>query len=165
MRHTGLKSLTLSVPLQRSLLSLIASGISILCVHTAADNALGGTNDLLGSALLRAAGLDATPTVGPQMKAIKESAVECEGHKGAGSGRLVDLGEGISKEKVVAAVKELLGVEHRESARCPCLSRSAPEAWTLTAARRAMQYKRRGPRWARTRSRRSPSAPGAARVS
>lgn len=46
----GLKALTMSDPQQRSILRLIAEGVSIYCVHTAMDAVPGGLNDFLVTA-------------------------------------------------------------------------------------------------------------------
>lgn len=47
---------------------------------------------------------------------VKENAPS--GHEGAGSGRIVKLGEeGLSKDQVVKAVKGVLGLQYCESAR------------------------------------------------
>ena len=89
---SGLKSLTLSSPLQTSLLRCIAQGVSVFCIHTAADNALQGVNDFMADGLLR--GLE-----GGSVKAIVEKLDVPEGQGGAGSGRIVDLG--VDRKSVV----------------------------------------------------------------
>lgn len=107
---SGLKSLSLSgPPLQRSLLRCLAKGVSVLTVHTAADNVVGGTNDLMAQALVEGAGAGKVETVSPAPDPPA-------GHEGAGTGRLVTLsGEGYGKEKVVEVVKACLGRKWSEA--------------------------------------------------
>lgn len=107
---SGLKSLTLQTPLQRSLLECVAAGVSVFCIHTAADNALQGVNDFMGQGLLKATGGKG----GCRAIEVKENVPA--GQEGAGSGRIVDLGEGLSRDQVVAAVKETLGLQYSEYA-------------------------------------------------
>ncbi|GAA5866513.1 hypothetical protein JCM8547_000650 [Rhodosporidiobolus lusitaniae] len=133
---SGLKSLTLSTPLQASLLRCIASGVSVFTIHTAADNSVGGVNDYMGTGLLLAAGAKVKkekaagcirPGKGQGIKALKEASNAPEGHEGAGGGRIVNLEEGggkkLSWEEAIEAVKSRLGLKHIQAARSP----SGPE--------------------------------------
>lgn len=104
---SGLKSLTLSTPLQRSLLECIAAGMSIFTIHTAADNALEGVNDFMAKGLVHA------NRGKGEVKAIVEKDDVPRGQEGAGSGRLVHFGDGMTREAVVSAVKEILGLKYR----------------------------------------------------
>jgi putative NIF3 family GTP cyclohydrolase 1 type 2 len=108
---SGLKSLTLRTPLQRSLLECVSNGISVFCIHTAADNALHGVNDFMGEGLLKAS-RSAGGKGSCKAITVKEDAPG--GQEGAGSGRLVDLGEELTKAEIVAAVKETLGRDWSE---------------------------------------------------
>ncbi|GAA5878124.1 hypothetical protein JCM16303_002854 [Sporobolomyces ruberrimus] len=138
---SGLKSLTLSTGLSRSLLECVSEGVSVYTIHTAADVATGGTNDLMATGLIRfaAQGKDLTkggveeelvrPGRGNGVRAIKENAHPPEGHEGCGMGRIVDLEEagcenGLSREEIVKAVKQTLGLEHFQAAWSPSGSSS-----------------------------------------
>ncbi|GAB1525666.1 hypothetical protein RhiTH_008829 [Rhizoctonia solani] len=94
---SGLKSLTLTNPLQRSLLRCAAEGISIFSPHTALDSVRGGVNDTLAESLGSLA----------QSSLIGE---EKEG--GAGAGRLVTLSEPVSLETLCKRVKAYCGLNH-----------------------------------------------------
>ncbi|KAF8704363.1 NIF3 (NGG1p interacting factor 3), partial [Rhizoctonia solani] len=94
---SGLKSLTLTNPLQRSLLRCAAEGISIFSPHTALDSVRGGVNDTLAESL----GILA------QSSLIGE---EKEG--GAGAGRLITLSEPVSLETLCKRVKAYCGLNH-----------------------------------------------------
>lgn len=53
---------------------------------------------------------------GGVMTAIEEKKDPPAGHEGAGSGRIVELGEdGLNRQSVVNAVKGVLGLQYRES--------------------------------------------------
>ncbi|CEQ41732.1 SPOSA6832_03498, partial [Sporobolomyces salmonicolor] len=126
---SGLKSLTLRTPLQASLLRCIAQGVSVFTIHTAADNAVGGVNDYMGSGLLAAAGAETDqdgmirPGQGKGIRALSEAKDAPEGHEGAGGGRVVDLVEGagrtLARDEVVQAVKARLGLKHLQAAYSP----------------------------------------------
>ncbi|CUA67510.1 Protein NIF3 homolog [Schizosaccharomyces pombe 972h-] [Rhizoctonia solani] len=94
---SGLKSLTLSNPLQRSLLRCAAEGISIFSPHTALDSIRGGVNDTLAASLGNLT----------ESKLIGE---EKEG--GAGAGRVVTLSEPTSLETLCERVKAYCGLKH-----------------------------------------------------
>ncbi|KAM0786021.1 hypothetical protein ACM66B_006836 [Microbotryomycetes sp. NB124-2] len=102
----GLKSLTLKTPLQRSLLRACAQGVSVYCIHTAADNAVGGVNDYMGSAFMK----------GDACKPIKPEQNPPEGHEGSGTGRFVTMQGGMSRQSVVDTVKMVLGRDHIQAA-------------------------------------------------
>ncbi|EUC53532.1 NIF3 (NGG1p interacting factor 3) [Rhizoctonia solani AG-3 Rhs1AP] len=94
---SGLKSLTLSNPLQRSLLRCAAEGISIFSPHTALDSVRGGVNDTLAASL-------GSMT---ESKLIGE-----EKEEGAGAGRIVTLSEPVSLETLCKRVKAYCGLNH-----------------------------------------------------
>ncbi|GAA5912330.1 hypothetical protein JCM6882_002562 [Rhodosporidiobolus microsporus] len=129
---SGLKSLTLSNPLQSSLLRCVSSGVSVFTIHTAADNAVGGVNDFMGAGLLEASGAKVEveeaaggvrPGKGKGIRALKEVENPPEGHEGCGGGRIVDLeeagGKRLSWEEAVQAVKGKLGLKYIQAARSP----------------------------------------------
>ncbi|GAA6021507.1 hypothetical protein JCM10207_005784 [Rhodosporidiobolus poonsookiae] len=126
---SGLKSLTLSTPLQASLLRCVAAGVSVFTIHTAADNAVGGVNDYMAGGLLEAAGVKTDedgmvrPGEGKGVRALKEEQNPPEGHQGSGGGRIADLrecgGKALSKDEAVKAVKERLGLKHIQAAFSP----------------------------------------------
>ncbi|TDL26344.1 NGG1p interacting factor 3 [Rickenella mellea] len=93
-----LQSLTLSNPLQASILQCIQAGISIYSPHTALDSVRGGVNDWLAQGL--GGGGDNV-----QAKALQEL-----DESGAGSGRLLELTESISLEELVQRAKRHLRV-------------------------------------------------------
>ncbi|GAA5827548.1 hypothetical protein JCM11251_001727 [Rhodosporidiobolus azoricus] len=129
---SGLKSLTLSNPLQSSLLNCISSGVSVFTIHTAADNAAGGVNDFMGAGLLEAAGAKVEyeesaggirPGKGKGIRALKEVQNPPDGHEGCGGGRIVNLeeagGKRLSWDEAVQAVKGKLGLKYIQAARSP----------------------------------------------
>ena len=127
---SGLKSLSLSNPLQRSLLRCIAAGVSVYTIHTAADNAIGGVNDYMGSGLLQFAGVETDPDgmCWPSREPSEKSSLAAlspakdvpEGQEGAGGGRIVRLaesakgGRALSRNEVVRAVKQRLNLQYRQ---------------------------------------------------
>ncbi|GAA5930892.1 uncharacterized protein JCM15063_002488 [Sporobolomyces koalae] len=128
---SGLKSLTLANPLQRSLLECVANGIAVYTIHTAADVAVDGTNDFMASNIISFCDTGATtwnlvrPGEGKGSRAIKEERNPPEGQQGCGMGRIVDLKEVYTpndlptKEKVVNAVKATLDLKHLQAAWSP----------------------------------------------
>ncbi|GAA5905651.1 hypothetical protein JCM8208_005795 [Rhodotorula glutinis] len=127
---SGLKALTLANPIQRSLLRCIAAGVPVFTIHTAADAAVGGTNDLMAGGLLAAAGSKdvdgegmVRPGEGKGVKALTEVKNAPEGHEGCGGGRIVDLVEGagrkLSRDETVKAVKARLNLKHLQAAWSP----------------------------------------------
>ncbi|GAA5880795.1 hypothetical protein JCM3774_005753 [Rhodotorula dairenensis] len=130
---SGLKSLRLANPLQRSLLRCVAAGVSVYTIHTAADNAVGGVNDYMASGLLHAAGVD-TDRDGMCWPAHQDSALSAitpattkdvpPGQEGAGSGRIVRLAEArgaraLSRDEIVQAVKQRLNLKYLQAAWSP----------------------------------------------
>ncbi|SCZ94407.1 BZ3500_MvSof-1268-A1-R1_Chr12-2g03879 [Microbotryum saponariae] len=108
---SGLKSMTLAVPLQASLLRLSAQGIPVVCIHTASDSSIGGVNDHIASAF--------TSDLRATSKAIEESKEQPEGHEGCGLGRLVTLDHALDKDEVVKRIKDTLNLEHVQAAWAP----------------------------------------------
>lgn len=98
------RSLTLSNPLQASLLTLAASGISVFSAHTTLDAIPGGTNDFLVSPFQ-------FKSIRPCSKAVNPPV----GFEGAGDGRVIELEEGLELDEIVKRVKSLLGLEFRQS--------------------------------------------------
>ena len=99
-----LSSLTLSNPLQRSLLQLAQAGISVYSPHTALDSVYGGINDWLAEAF---AGTNQDMSwYEMDLKCLKDKNDE-EG----GSGRFLTLpSAGLSIVEVVERVKRHLGI-------------------------------------------------------
>ncbi|KAF8595835.1 NGG1p interacting factor 3 [Ceratobasidium sp. AG-I] len=94
---SGLKSLTLGNPLQRSLLRCAAEGISVFSPHTALDSVRGGVNDSLAACLGDQSKVDI-------LGEVKEN--------DAGAGRLVTLSEPASLSTLCTRVKSYCGLEH-----------------------------------------------------
>ncbi|MGB0589242.1 MAG: Nif3-like dinuclear metal center hexameric protein [Myxococcota bacterium] len=99
----GLKRLTQSVALHRSLMRAIAEGIAIYSPHTALDAAEGGVCDWL------AQGLGAWEQTTPLEPNAENGAV--------GVGRLVSLASPTSLVEIAASVKAHLGLQHLRVAR------------------------------------------------
>ncbi|SGY19973.1 BQ5605_C017g08414 [Microbotryum silenes-dioicae] len=108
---SGLKSMTLAVPLQASLLRLSTHGIPVVCIHTASDSSIGGVNDHIASAF--------TSDLRATSKAIEESKEQPEGHEGCGLGRLVTLDHALNKHEVVKRIKHTLNLDHAQAAWAP----------------------------------------------
>lgn len=107
-----LTSLTLSNPLQRSLLSCASAGISIYTPHTALDNVRGGINDWLAQGVLGYSAEEARERVKmphPGVSVLGEIKGE-----GAGVGRLVTLREtpAVSIGSLAARLKAFLNLSH-----------------------------------------------------
>lgn len=103
-----LKSLTLSTPLQASLLHCASAGISVYSPHTALDCVRGGINDWLGLGVLGCSGPEARYRVrqpNPAVTVIGEPKAE-----GAGLGRIVQLNETpqLSIGALAARIKQFL---------------------------------------------------------
>ncbi|KAJ1302477.1 hypothetical protein OPQ81_002795 [Rhizoctonia solani] len=94
---SGLKSLTLANPLQRSLLRCAAEGISVYSPHTALDSVRGGVNDTFAASLGNLA---------------ESNLIGDEKEGGAGAGRLVTLSEPVSLETLCERVKAYCGLKH-----------------------------------------------------
>ena len=99
----GVKRLSQSSPIQRSLMRAIGAGIAIYSPHTALDAAVGGVCDWLGQAL------------GPLSASTP---LECEGEDPAvGAGRIATLPSARSLSSVCADLKAHLGITHLRVAR------------------------------------------------
>jgi len=98
-----LSSLTLSNPLQTSLLRCATAGISLYSPHTALDSVYGGINDWLASGL----GSGHVDLIGDEHPSGR-----------GGSGRLLRLNEKTTISSLIGRVKQHLGLT-----RCWCLSR------------------------------------------
>ncbi|KAH7923782.1 NGG1p interacting factor 3 [Leucogyrophana mollusca] len=93
-----LPSLTLSNPLQASLLSLAANGISLYCPHTSLDSVHGGINDWLASGVKGDGSADDVAILG-----------EAKGDEG-GVGRIVTLRRPVEIDELVKKIKVHLKV-------------------------------------------------------
>lgn len=98
----GLKSITLSNPLQASLLRCAAEGISVYSPHTSMDSVWGGVNDWLAESLLDRSVGDSVPLVG-----IKKAP---NGEPEGGEGRLVTFPEPLDLSIVISRIKKTLGL-------------------------------------------------------
>lgn len=94
---SGLKSLTLTNPLQGSLLRCAAEGISIFSPHTALDSVRDGVNDTLAASLGDLA---------------ESNLIGEEKENGAGAGRIVTLSQPVSLESLCERVKVYCGLKH-----------------------------------------------------
>jgi dinuclear metal center YbgI/SA1388 family protein len=99
----GVKRLTQSVTLQRSLLRSISHGIAIYSPHTALDAAAGGVCDWLGD------GLGALTASTPLERGADDPTV--------GAGRLVTLASPATLAMLTARIKAHLGITHLRVAR------------------------------------------------
>jgi putative NIF3 family GTP cyclohydrolase 1 type 2 len=101
----GLKSLTLSDPLQASLLRLSAKGISVFSPHTSLDATPNGINTFL-----------IQPFVGlskdNRSEVLSGPGETVAGFEGAGMGRRVDLSKPMKADEVVKMVKEHLDLDY-----------------------------------------------------
>ncbi|KIJ53652.1 hypothetical protein M422DRAFT_201862 [Sphaerobolus stellatus SS14] len=118
--HTPLfrpvSSLTLSNPLQASLLKCAASGISVYSPHTALDTVNGGINDWLARAFTKLGKSSTVSAVGP--KEGEESSI--------GTGRIVTLAQSVPLSEVVTSVKEHLGLKHVQVASISEMKEGSP---------------------------------------
>ncbi|KAH9905997.1 GTP cyclohydrolase 1 type 2/Nif3 [Xylariomycetidae sp. FL2044] len=99
----GLKSLTTKDPMQKSLLRLIAAGVSVYCPHTAMDAASGGLNDWLCDILLAGDAQVQRTVEQPITKPVPE------GHQGAGYGRSVELSQPITLNTLLKRLSAGIG--------------------------------------------------------
>lgn len=111
---SGLKSLTLGNPLQRSLLRCAAEGISVFSPHTALDSVRGGVR----------CAEQRRDTITDKFIQVNDSLAACLGDQSkvdilgeikendAGAGRLVTLSEGVSINTLCARVKHYCGLGH-----------------------------------------------------
>ncbi|TXT04268.1 hypothetical protein VHUM_04266 [Vanrija humicola] len=103
----ALKALTLSDPLQASLLQLAARGISVFSPHTSLDATPKGINSWLVQPFLANAA-----SSGPVTPITDAPA----GFEGAGMGKVVAFNAGVPLDEVVKLVKAHLGLEHLQLA-------------------------------------------------
>jgi len=105
-----LSSLTLSNPLQASLLNLAAAGVSVYSPHTALDSMHGGINDWLA----RCAGTleDAHGDSTLPSSVIVSLLGEPRGNDEGGLGRLLTLPDPLSIEELVGRIKKHLRLSH-----------------------------------------------------
>ena len=94
--------MTLSVPLQASLLKCVASGISVFCPHTSLDSAKGGVNDWLAQAFSKYLRPD---NVQPLEQKVGEE-------PGIGVGRMVTLEQPTPLAALIPDIKKHLGIQH-----------------------------------------------------
>jgi len=94
--------MTLSVPLQASLLKCLASGVSVFCPHTSLDSAKGGVNDWLAQAFSRYFG---SGNIQPLEQKIGEE-------PGVGVGRMVTLEHPTPLATLIPDIKNHLGIRH-----------------------------------------------------
>lgn len=115
-----IKSITMSDPMQRSLLRCIASGIDVYCPHTTLDACRGGINDWLIAGLVHA-WEDAPPTPDALLAATLASSgtVVCPSERDAsvGVGRVSTLATPCTLAVLVQRVKALLQVPYVQVAR------------------------------------------------
>jgi len=95
-------SMTLSVPLQASLLKCVASGVSVFCPHTSLDSTKGGINDWLAQAFSKYLRPD---TVQPLEQKVGEE-------PGIGTGRMVTLERPTPLATLIPDIKKHLSVHH-----------------------------------------------------
>lgn len=97
--------MTLSNPLQASLLRLSAKGISVFSPHTSLDATPNGINTFLIQPFVPLS-VDKTSEV------LSPPGEKVPGFEGAGMGRRVDLSSPISVSEIVKMVKQHLNLEH-----------------------------------------------------
>ncbi|PPQ77551.1 hypothetical protein CVT25_011411 [Psilocybe cyanescens] len=99
---SGIKSMTLSNPLQKSLLRCAAQGISVYSPHTSLDSVWGGINDWLAEGLMK--GKD-----DGQIRAlVGEKLSPATGESEGAEGRLVTLNEPIGIDVLEKRIKSYL---------------------------------------------------------
>lgn len=96
-----MSSLTLSTPLQTSLLKCAAYGISVISPHTSLDSVQGGINDWLAECFTNLA-----PAVVEPLGAHNTDEV------GAGLGRLVKLSNPLDVNVIIPAIKAYLKLKY-----------------------------------------------------
>ncbi len=100
-----LRALTLSNPLQATLLRCAQAGISVYSPHSALDSSAGGINDWLATLVPTNSGSSAKNSVAPIL--------EKDGKPDVGAGRIVRIEKpGVSFVDCVRSVKEGLGLAH-----------------------------------------------------
>ncbi|KAF5358674.1 hypothetical protein D9758_007664 [Tetrapyrgos nigripes] len=101
----ALKSITLSNPLQASLLQCASGGISVFSPHTALDSVWGGVNDWLGKGLLE-------NQDGGEITALVREKISPSGEVEGAEGRLVNLNTPVSVDTLTNRLKRHLGLSH-----------------------------------------------------
>lgn len=101
----SLSSLTLSNPLQASLLRCAAAGISVYSPHTSLDAVQGGITDWLAEGLLGSGS--------GKVEILGDEKIGTGGQKQGGVGRIVRLEEKISMSVLQERAKKHLGLKHR----------------------------------------------------
>jgi putative NIF3 family GTP cyclohydrolase 1 type 2 len=111
----GLQSLTLANPLQKSLLTCAAEGISVYSPHTSLDSVWGGINDWLAQGLL------ANPQDGVIEPLVGQKLHPTTGEAEGAEGRLVTLSQPIDIRELERRIKSHLKLAHRKYtvALCP----------------------------------------------
>ncbi|KAK0431067.1 NGG1 interacting factor 3-like protein [Armillaria borealis] len=94
-----LQSLTLTNPLQTSLLRCVAEGISVFSPHTSLDSAWGGVNDWLAKGLGTG-----------EVSALVGEKLDASGTSEGAEGRLMILDQPVSVKELVGRVKRHLGL-------------------------------------------------------
>jgi len=94
--------MTLSAPLQASLLKCVAAGVSVFCPHTSLDSAKGGVNDWLAQAFSR---YFRPGNIQPLAQKIGEE-------PGVGLGRIVTLDQPTPLATLLPDIKKHLGIRH-----------------------------------------------------
>ncbi|TFK18291.1 NGG1 interacting factor 3 [Coprinopsis marcescibilis] len=102
----GLQSLTLSNPLQNSLLRCAAEGISVYSPHTALDSVWGGINDWLAQGLLL------KPEDGTVAALLGLKMNSATGESEGAEGRLVTLNEPVDIKELERRIKAHLKLKH-----------------------------------------------------
>ena len=100
--------MTLSDPLQASLLRLSAKGISVFSPHTSLDATPNGINTFLIQPFVSIS-KDGTSEV------CQPAGEKVAGFEGAGMGRRVDLDKSLNISEVIKMVKEHLSLDHGQS--------------------------------------------------
>ncbi|QRG37847.1 YbgI/family dinuclear metal center protein [Candidozyma auris] len=111
----GLKSITTEDPQQRSLLKLIQNHVSVYSPHTAVDSAKGGVNDFLADGIVKNTRVKSRSVIQPDAE-----------EEGCGMGRLIELQEPASLEKLVENVKSSQSLKHVQVGVGRNLQRSHP---------------------------------------
>jgi len=96
-----LSSLTLSNPLQASLLTCAAKGISVYCPHTACDAVWGGVNDWLAEGII--AGKEQN-----EVDILGQRKIDSAGVEEGGEGRVVRFSRPIEMKELVTRIKRHL---------------------------------------------------------
>lgn len=98
----GLKSLSLSNTQQRTVLRLIAEGVSVYCTHTALDSAVGGINDYVACCAL-GTGAKGVENVAADRSITPIEEAKVPERSGAGVGRVIRAPEGLPSVSELAA--------------------------------------------------------------